>query len=76
MRAELERAEQTRCGELGGMRKEVSQLTSELHQRDITIATLTGSASSIERQLRAEVERAERRASELKVHQNTLTTCP
>uniref|UniRef100_A0A672MHL9 Centrosomal protein of 63 kDa n=1 Tax=Sinocyclocheilus grahami TaxID=75366 RepID=A0A672MHL9_SINGR len=64
--AELERAEQTRCGELEGMRKEVSQLTSELHQRDITIATLTGSASSIERQLRAEVERAERRASELK----------
>ncbi|XP_058635552.1 centrosomal protein of 63 kDa isoform X5 [Onychostoma macrolepis] len=66
LRAELERAEQTRCGELEGMRKEVSQLTSELHQRDITIATLTGSASSIERQLRAEVERAERRASELK----------
>ncbi len=58
------------------MRKEVSKLTTELHQRDITIATLTGSASSIEQQLRAEVERAERRASELKVHQNTLTTCP
>ncbi len=55
------------------MRKEVSKLTTELHQRDITIATLTGSASSIEQQLRAEVERAERRASELKVHQNTLT---
>lgn len=49
------------------MRKEVSQLTSELHQRDITIATLTGSASSVERQLRAEVERTERRAAELKV---------
>lgn len=49
------------------MRKEVSQLTSELHQRDITIATITGSASSAERQLRAEVERAERRAAELKV---------
>uniref|UniRef100_A0A8C2CRM0 Centrosomal protein 63 n=1 Tax=Cyprinus carpio TaxID=7962 RepID=A0A8C2CRM0_CYPCA len=64
--AELERAEQTRCGELEEMRKEVSQLTSELQQRDITIATLTGSASSNERQLRAEVERAERRASELK----------
>uniref|UniRef100_A0A673MJU6 Uncharacterized protein n=1 Tax=Sinocyclocheilus rhinocerous TaxID=307959 RepID=A0A673MJU6_9TELE len=72
--AELERAEQTRCGELEGMRKEVSQLTSELHQRDITIATLTGSASSIERQLRAEVERAERRASELKVTQVQLET--
>lgn len=49
------------------MRKEVSQLTSELHQRDITIATLRGCASSVERQLRAEVERAERRAAELKV---------
>lgn len=49
------------------MRKEVSQLTNELHQRDITIATLSGSTSSVERQLRAEVERAERRAAELKV---------
>ncbi|XP_016352752.1 centrosomal protein of 63 kDa-like isoform X3 [Sinocyclocheilus anshuiensis] len=74
LRAELERAEQTRCGELEGIRKEVSQLTSELHQRDITIATLTGSSSSIERQLRAEVERAERRASELKVTQVQLET--
>ncbi|XP_067315721.1 centrosomal protein of 63 kDa isoform X2 [Pseudorasbora parva] len=74
LREELERAEQTRCGELEGMRKEVSQLTSELHQRDITIATLTGSTSSIERQLRAEVERAERRASELKVTQVQLET--
>ncbi|XP_051997211.1 centrosomal protein of 63 kDa isoform X2 [Xyrauchen texanus] len=74
LREELERAEQTRCGELEGMRKEVSQLTSELHKRDITIATLTGSASSIERQLRAEVERAERRMSELKVTQVQLET--
>ncbi|XP_073808845.1 centrosomal protein of 63 kDa isoform X8 [Danio rerio] len=74
LRDELERAEQTRCGEQEGMRKEVFQLTSELHQRDITIATLTGSTSSIERQLRAEVERAERRASELKVTQVQLET--
>uniref|UniRef100_A0A8C2B8S2 Centrosomal protein 63 n=1 Tax=Cyprinus carpio TaxID=7962 RepID=A0A8C2B8S2_CYPCA len=72
--AELERAEQTRCGDLEEMRKEVSQLTSELQQCDITIATLTGSASSNERQLRAEVERAERRASELKVTQVQLET--
>lgn len=64
---ELQQAEQTRCAEVEAMRKEVSQLTTELHQRDITIATLTGSTSSIERQLRAEVERGERRAAELKV---------
>lgn len=49
------------------MRREVSQLTNELHQRDISIATLSGSTGSMEKQLRAEVERAERRAAELKV---------
>ncbi|XP_017553499.2 centrosomal protein of 63 kDa isoform X2 [Pygocentrus nattereri] len=74
LREELQRAEQTRCGEVEGMRKEVSQLTNELHQRDITIATLTGSASGMERQLRAEVERAERRAADLKVTQVQLET--
>lgn len=67
LREELQQAEQTRGAEVDAMRKEVSQLTSELHQRDINIATLTGSTSSMERQLRVEVERAERRAAELKV---------
>ncbi|KAG5276215.1 hypothetical protein AALO_G00129330 [Alosa alosa] len=74
LREELSIAEQTRRGEVEGMRKEVSQLTNELHQRDISIATLGGSASSIEKQLRAEVERAERRAAELKVTQVQLET--
>ncbi|KAK6320703.1 hypothetical protein J4Q44_G00098100 [Coregonus suidteri] len=74
LREELARAEQTRCWEVEGMRKEVSQLTNELHQRDITIATLSGSASSVERQLSGEVERAERRAAELKVTQVHLET--
>ncbi|XP_035380652.1 centrosomal protein of 63 kDa isoform X2 [Electrophorus electricus] len=74
LREELQRAEQTRHGELEGMRKEVSQLTSELHQRDIAMATLSGSASGMERQLRAEVERAEHREAELKVTQVQLET--
>nr|XP_029508824.1 centrosomal protein of 63 kDa [Oncorhynchus nerka]XP_029508825.1 centrosomal protein of 63 kDa [Oncorhynchus nerka]XP_029508826.1 centrosomal protein of 63 kDa [Oncorhynchus nerka] len=74
LREELARAEQTRCWEVEGMRKEVSQMTNELHQRDITIATLSGSASSMERQLSGEVERAERRAAELKVTQVQLET--
>ncbi|KAG7488201.1 hypothetical protein MATL_G00031760 [Megalops atlanticus] len=74
LKDELQRMEQTRRGETDGMRKEVSQLTNELHQRDITIATLSGSASSIERQLRAEVKRAERRVAELKVTQVQLET--
>ncbi|KAK3575238.1 hypothetical protein QTP86_023437 [Hemibagrus guttatus] len=74
LREELQQAEQSRCAEVEAMRKEVSQLTSELHQRDITIATLTGSTSSVERQLRAEVERGERRAAELKMTQVQLET--
>ncbi|KAG7326390.1 hypothetical protein KOW79_009791 [Hemibagrus wyckioides] len=74
LREELQQAEQTRCAEVEAMRKEVSQLTSELHQHDITIATLTGSTSSVERQLRAEVERGERRAAELKMTQVQLET--
>ncbi|XP_038856645.1 centrosomal protein of 63 kDa [Salvelinus namaycush] len=74
LREELARAEQTRCWEVESMRKEVSQMTNELHQRDITIATLSGSASSVERQLSGEVERAERRAAELKVTQVQLET--
>ncbi|XP_053355447.1 centrosomal protein of 63 kDa isoform X1 [Clarias gariepinus] len=74
LREELQQAEQSRYAEVEAMRKEVSLLTSELHQRDITIATLTGSASSVERQLRAEVERAERRAAELKMTQVQLET--
>ncbi|XP_062412408.1 centrosomal protein of 63 kDa isoform X2 [Sardina pilchardus] len=74
LREELGIAEQTRRGEADGMRREVSQLTGQLHQRDISIATLSGSASSMEKQLRAEVERAERRAAELKVTQVQLET--
>ncbi|KAM3850244.1 centrosomal protein of 63 kDa [Diretmus argenteus] len=72
LREELQRVKQTHSGEVEGMRKEVSKLTNELHQRDITIATLSGSASSNERQLRGEVERAKRKAAELKVTQVQL----
>ncbi|XP_069006972.1 centrosomal protein of 63 kDa [Embiotoca jacksoni] len=66
LREELQRAKQTHSGEVEGMRKEVSKLTSELHQRDITIATLSGSSSSITQQLRGEVERAQQKEAELK----------
>lgn len=71
LREELQRAKQTHSGEVEGMRKEVSKLTTELHQRDITIATLNGSSSGIRQQLRSEVERAEQKAAELKVSKDT-----
>ncbi|XP_029906322.1 centrosomal protein of 63 kDa [Myripristis murdjan] len=74
LQEELHRAKQTRTGEVEGMRKEVSKLTSELHQRDVTIAKLSSSVSSTERQLCGEVEQAERKAAELKVTQVQLET--
>ncbi|XP_045906535.1 centrosomal protein of 63 kDa isoform X1 [Micropterus dolomieu] len=74
LREELQRAKQTHSGEVEGMRKEVSKLTTELHQRDIAVATLNGSSSSIKQQLRDEVGRAEQKAAELKMTQAQVET--
>lgn len=46
---------------------EISRLTQELHQRDITIASASGSTSDLEQRLRTEIERAERKAVEHRV---------
>ncbi|XP_019935952.2 centrosomal protein of 63 kDa isoform X2 [Paralichthys olivaceus] len=74
LREELQTTKQTHSGELDGMRKEVSKLTGELHQRNLTIASLSGSASNIEQQLRGEVKRAQQKAAELKMSQTQLET--
>ncbi|XP_028260527.1 centrosomal protein of 63 kDa [Parambassis ranga] len=74
LREELQRTKQTHSCEAEGMRKEVSRLTSELHQRDLTIATLKGSVTSIKQQLCGEVERAEQKAADLQMTQVQLET--
>ncbi|KAM7388685.1 hypothetical protein PAMP_024845 [Pampus punctatissimus] len=74
LREELHRVKQTHSGEVEGMRKEVSKLTGELHQRDLTISTLSGSSSSIKQQLRAAQERAEQKTAELQMTQTQLDT--
>ncbi|XP_034531198.1 centrosomal protein of 63 kDa isoform X4 [Notolabrus celidotus] len=74
LREDLHRAKQMHSSEVEGMRKEVSKLTSELHQRDVTINTLNSSSSSVRQQLRGEVERAEQRADELRMTQTQLET--
>ncbi|XP_041648038.1 centrosomal protein of 63 kDa isoform X2 [Cheilinus undulatus] len=74
LREELQRAKQTHSSELEGMRKEVSKLTSELHQRDMAISTLNSSSSSIKQQLQEEVERAEQTSAELKMTQTQFET--
>ncbi|KAM3834123.1 centrosomal protein of 63 kDa isoform 2-T2 [Vipera latastei] len=65
MKEELSRKEQSHSQELEGMRLEVTQLTRELHQRDITIASL-GSTLSLEQQLKIEIEKTEQKTIEHK----------
>ncbi|XP_009075501.1 PREDICTED: centrosomal protein of 63 kDa [Acanthisitta chloris] len=67
LKEQLSHAELRHSSELEGMRREISRLTQELHQRDITIATASGSTSDLEQRLRAEIERAERKAAEHRV---------
>lgn len=75
LREELQRAKQTHSGEVEGMRKEVSKLTAELHQRDITIATLKVSSPSVKQQLCCEVKQVQQKAPELNVSKGTGLCC-
>ncbi|XP_010142501.1 PREDICTED: centrosomal protein of 63 kDa, partial [Buceros rhinoceros silvestris] len=67
LKEQLSQAEQIHSSELEGMKREISRLTQELHQRDITIASASGSTSHLEQRLRTEIERAERKAVEHRV---------
>ncbi|XP_009699976.1 PREDICTED: centrosomal protein of 63 kDa [Cariama cristata] len=67
LKEQLSQAEQTHSSELEGMKREISRLTQELHRRDITIASASGSTSDLEQRLRTEIERAERKAVEHRV---------
>uniref|UniRef100_A0A8C3F0E4 Centrosomal protein 63 n=1 Tax=Chrysemys picta bellii TaxID=8478 RepID=A0A8C3F0E4_CHRPI len=64
LKEQLSQAEQTHNSELEGMKKEISQLTQALHQRDIAIASASGSTSDMEQRMRMEIERIERKAME------------
>lgn len=67
LKEQLSQAERTHSSEIEGMKMEISRLTQELHQRDITIASASGSTSDLEQRLRTEIERAERKAVEHRV---------
>ncbi|KAG6932156.1 centrosomal protein 63, partial [Chelydra serpentina] len=73
LKEQLSQAEQTHNSELEGMKKEISQLTQVLHQRDIAIALASGSTSDMEQRMRMEIERAERKAVEHRVKDVPVT---
>lgn len=68
LKEQLSHKEQSHSSELEGMKQEVTQLTRELHQRDIMLASSSGSTLNLEQQLRLEIEKAERKAVEHRVN--------
>ncbi|XP_066454191.1 centrosomal protein of 63 kDa isoform X1 [Eleutherodactylus coqui] len=74
LKSELTQAELSYSSVLDGMRKEISQLTQELHQKDIGIASSSCNAKDWERKVQAERERADREAAEHKTSLATLET--
>lgn len=55
MRSQLYQEEDL-CSEQERMRNEISELTQELHQKEVTIATVMKKAALLERQLKIELE--------------------
>ncbi|XP_047730326.1 centrosomal protein of 63 kDa isoform X1 [Prionailurus viverrinus] len=66
LKEQILQAEQSYSSALEGMKMEISQLTRELHQRDITIASTKSSSSDMEKRLKAEIKKAEEKAVEHK----------
>ncbi|XP_027533244.1 deuterosome assembly protein 1 isoform X2 [Neopelma chrysocephalum] len=56
IRNHIYREEQSHCSEGERMKTEISDLTEELHQKEITIATIMEKATLLERQLKMELE--------------------
>ncbi|XP_066031782.1 deuterosome assembly protein 1 [Chamaea fasciata] len=56
IRNHVYRKEPSHCSEQQRMKTEISDLTEELHQKEITIATIMQKASLLERQLKMELE--------------------
>ncbi|NWW50203.1 DEUP1 protein, partial [Pedionomus torquatus] len=56
IRNHLYQEEQSHCSEQERMKTKISALTEELHQKEITIATIMEKAGLLERQLKMELE--------------------
>nr|XP_015300595.2 centrosomal protein of 63 kDa isoform X19 [Macaca fascicularis] len=66
LKEQILQGEQSYSSALEGMKMEISHLTQELHQRDISIASTKGSSSDMEKRLKAEIQKAEEKAVEHK----------
>ncbi|XP_010363146.2 centrosomal protein of 63 kDa isoform X15 [Rhinopithecus roxellana] len=66
LKEQILQGEHSYSSALEGMKMEISHLTQELHQRDISIASIKGSSSDMEKRLKAEMQKAEEKAVEHK----------
>nr|XP_054517150.1 deuterosome assembly protein 1 isoform X3 [Pan troglodytes] len=67
IRNQLQQVEEYHNSEQERMRNEISDLTEELHQKEITIATVTKKAALLEKQLKMELEIKEKMLAKQKV---------
>lgn len=74
LKSQLTQAELSYSSVLDGMKKEISQLTQELHRRDIGIASSSCNTKDWERKVQTEREWADREAAEHKVSLAALET--
>lgn len=68
----LSTVNESHSAELGAMRKNLADLTTELHQRNSTLATLSEKSSDLERSLRDESDTLDKKVAELKVAQSQI----
>ncbi|KAF0873538.1 DEUP1 protein, partial [Crocuta crocuta] len=67
IRSQLSQEEECQGSEQERMRNEISDLTEELHQKEITIATIMKKAAFLERQLKMELEIKEKMLSKQQI---------
>ncbi|KAM7063382.1 centrosomal protein of 63 kDa isoform 8-T11 [Molossus nigricans] len=72
LKDQILQADQSYSSALEGMKTEISHLTRELHQRDVTLASARSSSCDLEKRLKAEMEKAEEKAVEHKEILNQL----
>lgn len=67
LKEELASERTSHAAEKDGMNMQISKLTSELHSKNVTMATLSHQAENMDKQLRDETETFQKKNAELQV---------
>ncbi|XP_060075946.1 centrosomal protein of 63 kDa-B-like [Ylistrum balloti] len=64
---QLQQEQESHRAEVEGMNQQVANLASELHSKDVAMATLSHKASNMEKQIREDMEVTQKKSAELQV---------